>query len=480
MPDYSPLETIIPCNGLEVHCRENYDICQRINFFTMKNINILLLLVSLFAISCATPSKTLPTPDTQNQRPNVILIMADDMGFECLSANGSESYSTPNLDRLAAKGIRFTKTISQPLCTPSRVKIMTGKYNYRNYDYFTYLNPKERTFGNMMKEAGYATCIVGKWQLNGLAHNLPGTTDNSRPHHFGFEEYCLWQMTKHRREGERFANPLLEQNGIVLPRNEDAYGPAVVSEYATSFIRRHKDQPFFLYYPMILVHDPFVPTPDSKEWADRTKRYKKNPAYFKDMVTYTDKIVGNIVDELERQGIADNTLLIFTGDNGTHYSITSQTKSGAIVGAKGNTIEAGTHVPMVAYWPAKIKQGQVYDGLIEFSDFYPTLADLVGATESVDGKSFYNLLLGKKHTDRTEVFVHYDPQWGKRVNAFRNQFAQTTRYKLYQDGKFYDLKTDKLEERPISESAMNKETKRIKAHLKAEIAKAPEWENSKE
>lgn len=443
----------------------------------MKYHRYILISCCLFTLACSSLPKESVNPTTQNQRPNVILIMADDMGFECLSANGSQSYSTPNLDRLANRGIRFTKAISQPLCTPSRVKIMTGKYNFRNYDYFTHLNPKEKTFGNVMKEAGYATCIVGKWQLNGLAQGLPGCTDNARPHHFGFQEYCLWQLTKHRKEGERFANPLIEQNGVVLPRNKDAYGPDVVSDYAISFIKRQKDNPFFLYYPMILVHDPFVPTPDSKEWVDASKRYKKNPAHFKDMVAYTDKIIGKIVDELEAQGIAENTLLIFTGDNGTHYSISTETNTGTLVGAKGNTIDAGTHVPMLAYWPAKIKKGQVYDGLIEFSDFYPTLAEMVGATESVDGKSFYNLLVGKKHSDRTDVFVHYDPQWGKRVNKFRNQFARTERYKLYQNGKFYDLVNDKLEERPIVDEELTSAMKKVKKKLAAEISKAPKWVN---
>lgn len=443
----------------------------------MKYHRYILINCCLFTLACSSLPKETVNPTTQNQRPNVILIMADDMGFECLSANGSQSYSTPNLDRLANQGIRFTKAISQPLCTPSRVKIMTGKYNFRNYDYFTHLNPKERTFGNVMKEAGYATCIVGKWQLNGLAFGLPGCTDNARPHHFGFQEYCLWQLTKHRKEGERFANPLIEQNGVVLPRNKDAYGPDVVSDYAVSFIKRQKDNPFFIYYPMILVHDPFVPTPDSKEWADASKRYKKNPAHFKDMVAYTDKIIGKIVDELQAQGIAENTLLIFTGDNGTHYSISTETKTGTLVGAKGNTIDAGTHVPMLAYWPSKIKKGQVYDGLIEFSDFYPTLAEIVGATESVDGKSFYNLLVGKKHTNRKDVFVHYDPQWGKRVNQFRNQFARTERYKLYQNGKFYDLANDKLEEQPLADKELTSAMKKVKEQLAAEIAKAPKWVN---
>ena len=172
----------------------------------------------IILISCQSTCKM--EPKKQLSRPNVILILADDIGFECLSINGSISYKTPVLDSLALNGINFTKAISQPLCTPSRVKIMTGKFNYKNYEHFTYLNPREKTFGNLFKENGYKTAIVGKWQLNGIEHQLEGYDDNTRPHHFGFEEYSLWQLTKVKKYGERFANPLIEENGKFLPRDK--------------------------------------------------------------------------------------------------------------------------------------------------------------------------------------------------------------------------------------------------------------------
>lgn len=431
-----------------------------------------LLFLILTCLTCG----SLPKEKGKEQLPNVILIMADDMGFECLSSNGGINYSTPILDKLGEEGIRFTKAISQPLCTPSRVKIMTGKYNFRNYEYFTYLNPNQRTIGQVMKDAGYATAVVGKWQLNGLTYKLPGYDDNKRPHELGFDEYCLWQLTKLRKEGERFANPLLEQNGKVLPRDEDAYGPKVVSDFALDFIDRNKNKSFFIYYPMILVHEPFVPTPDSEAWADKSRRYEKDTAYFKDMIAYTDKIVGRIIDKLKEHQLYENTILIFTGDNGNHPTILSQTTEGPIQGAKGNTIDPGTHVPMVAIWPKQMKKGRNYNGLIEFSDFYPTLADIVGKPETSDGQSFYKLLSGDQHKSRENLFVHYDPRWGKNVNKHRNQFARTKRYKLYQDGEFYDLATDKLEKQPIAEKDCSPEMVAIKKSLQAELDKAPEWE----
>ena len=293
----------------------------------MRNFHYISVLIIVFNCSMQMACQT---QQIQISKPNVILIMADDIGFECLSINGSTSYKTPVLDSLALNGINFTNAISQPLCTPSRVKIMTGKYNFRNYDYFTYLNPKEKTFGNLFKENGYKTAVVGKWQLNGIEHRLEGYDDNTRPYHFGFDEYSLWQLTKVKKFGERFANPLIEQNGKVLPRDENAYGPDIVSDYAVDFIKRNKSKPFFLYYPMLLVHSPFVPTPDSPEWQSLDTRSKQDNRFFIDMVSYMDKIVGKIVNTLKEEGIADNTLIIFVGDNGTKNTLVSQTEKGLV------------------------------------------------------------------------------------------------------------------------------------------------------
>ncbi|WKN40510.1 sulfatase-like hydrolase/transferase [Tunicatimonas pelagia] len=412
-----------------------------------------------------------------SQQPNVVLIMADDMGYECLSTYGSTSYQTPVLDSLAASGIQFAHCISQPLCTPSRVKIMTGLYNYRNYEYFGYLNENQYTFGNLMREAGYQTCIAGKWQLNGLAYTdeISSWNDDTRPKQFGFDEYCLWQLTKGRGEGERFANPLIEQNGKVLERNEDDYGPDIFADYILDFIERKKDQPFFVYYPMVLVHEPFVPTPDSEEWADKDRRYENDTAYFKDMVAYADKIVGRIADKLQKSGLDENTLLIFTGDNGTHPSVTSHTKQGTVQGAKGNTTSAGTHVPLIAYWPAMISEGRQHPGLVEFSDFFPTLAHLVDKPIQSDGKSLYSLLTNTDYQSRETAFVHYDPRWGNNVNQYRDQFVQTVDYKLYQDGRFFNIANDLLEKNPLNEASLTQTERKIHTRLVQEMKNHPDW-----
>jgi len=307
----------------------------------------------------------------QSKRPNIVLIMADDMGFECVSANGAESYKTPHLDKLAETGMRFEHCYSQPICTPSRVQIMTGRYNSANYVAFGLLDPKAKTFGNVLQDAGYATCIVGKWQLKG---GFEG------PNKFGFDEYCLWQLT---RRPNRYPNPGFEINGKEVDYKNGEYGPDVVSDYACDFIKRNAkgDKPFFVYYPMMLPHWPFEPTPDGKDWnpefrrGDKAERgsmsdAKNGKKYFGGMVTYTDKMVGKLVKKLDELGVRDNTLVLFTCDNGTMGTILTKVRgkdgqgTKTIRGGKGSTPDAGTHVPFIASWPGRIKPG-VSDALAQ-------------------------------------------------------------------------------------------------------------------
>jgi arylsulfatase A len=406
------------------------------------------ILLGVFTVAFSqTTSKT----ETGKKKPNIILIMADDMGYECLGSYGSASYHTPNLDKLAANGVRFEHCYSQPLCTPSRVKIMTGKHNFRNYKAFGFLDPQEKTFGNMLQDAGYSTCVAGKWQLNGISGGkLPGWDDTSRPNHFGFDEYCLWQLHNTKEEGERYANPLLVQNGKELPRGEDNYGSEIISNFILDFIDRKKDGPFFVYYPMNLVHDPFVPTPDSRDWDDPSKRYLQDTSYFKDMVAYTDKIIGRIMDKLEESGVADNTLIIFTGDNGTHVNIFSKMKDGRVIkGDKGNMTDGGTRVPLIAYWKNNSLKGEVNTDLVDFSDFLPTLAEAAGigipAAWGIDGQSFLPQVMGTPGKSKEYIYMYYMPLWGKFSNGV---FVRNQKYKLYDDGRFFDIEKDVLEKHP--------------------------------
>jgi len=375
--------------------------------------------------------------------PNIILIMADDLGYECLGCYGSKSYKTPVLDELAATGVRFEHSYSQPLCTPSRVKIMTGQYNIRNYTKFGALHSKEKTFGHLMQSAGYATCVVGKWQLAARGGGV-----GTYPKQAGFDEHCLWQV---KDRGSRYKDPIIVQNGKNREDLKGKYGPDIFCDYLLEFVERRKAEPFFVYFPMALTHAPFEPTPDTEEWKKAsTKAHKK---HFADMVAYMDKIIGRIVRKLDEAGLRENTLLLFTGDNGTPRGITTEMKDGSFInGGKGLTTDAGTHVALIANWKGTTPAGKVCQDLVDFSDILPTIAEASGASvgSEIDGRSFLPQLRGRRGDPRDWIFIWYRRNPGDTLY----RFARDKRWKLYDDGKYdragnlYDLAADTLEQDP--------------------------------
>lgn len=369
---------------------------------------------------------------SENSRPSVILIMADDFGYECVSANGGQSYQTPHLDRLAATGMRFENCHVQPLCTPTRVQLMTGRYNVRNYLKFGTLVRTETTFGHLFRNAGYVTGVCGKWQLG---------RETDSPQHFGFDESCLWQQT---RRPPRYANPGLEYNGVEKDFVNGEYGPALVNEFALDFITRHQKQPFFLYYPMMLTHDPFQPTPDSIDWDPtiRTENASKDVKHFADMTAYMDKLVGRVVEKLDELGLRENTLIVFLGDNGTSGSVTSRFKDADFQGGKGRTTHRGTHVPCIASWPAAMKTGCVNSDLISSTDFLPTICEAAGIAipASVDGVSFLPQMHGDAGTPRQWLYSWYSPR--QQAELAVRECAFDHHFKLYRTGGFFDLASD--------------------------------------
>jgi len=404
--------------------------------------------------SCRRPSRS----------PNIVLIMADDLGWECLGAYGSTRYRTPVLDGLAASGARFNHCYAQPLCTPTRVQMLTGLYNFRNYTGFGVLRLGERTFGHMLQEAGYATCVAGKWQLWGANDSRGFGGKGVYPDEAGFDEYCLWQI---EQIGPRYADPLIYRNRRTPDELPGEYGPDVVSGYLMDFMTRHRDRPFLAYYPMILPHNPFMPTPDSPEWAsgDRTET---NPRFFTDMVGYVDTIVGRITTRLDELGIREQTLVMFLGDNGTNRNIVSSTTRGDVAGHKGFPDDGGTRVPLIANWPGVIPGGQVREDLVDTTDFLPTIAEVTGAPLSVgvvpDGRSFLPQLRGETGTPREWVFSHYDPDWG----AFeKSRFARNQRWKLYDDGRLFDIAADVLEAHPLAAGEGGPEAETARALLQS-------------
>jgi arylsulfatase A len=380
------------------------------------------------------------------RQPNIILILADDLGYETIGANGGTSYRTPQLGKLAATGVRFTHCFVQPLCTPTRVQLMTGRYNVRNYIQFGTMDPQAVTFGNLLRQGGYATCIVGKWQLG---------RDLELPKKFGFDEYCLWQ---HTRRPPRYANPGLEINGVEKDYTNGEYGPDLVHDYALDFITRKKDGPFFLYYPMMLTHGPYLPTPDSKDWDPKAQgeQVGAKPEHFADMVAYMDKLVGKLVARLDALGIRDNTLLLFVGDNGTGRGTRSMMGDRLVIGGKGTTTDAGMHVPLIVNWPGKATAGSVCGDLVDSTDFLPTILDAAGARTpsglKLDGRTFLPQLLGAEGQPRDWIYSWYSPRQG--ANMAVREFAFNHHYKLYRSGEFFDLRADSEEKHSLAVSAL--------------------------
>ena len=411
-----------------------------------------------------------------NDQPNIILIMADDMGYEALSSNGSESCKSPNLDKLAAKGVRFTNCFSNPICTPSRVKLMTGQYNVRNYVKFGWLDREQTTFAHQLKAAGYATAIAGKWQLG---------RDKDSPQHFGFEQSCLWQHTRSGRSNEdgknidrRFVNPQLEFNGVEKDFTNGEYGPQVCTDFICDFIDKNKKKPFLVYYPMILTHCPFDPTPDSTDWDPKRlgsttyKGDRNDPQrHFRDMVAYADKAVGQIVSQLGKSGVRDNTLIIFTGDNGTDTPIVTTWNGKKVLGGKGTMSDTGTRVPLIVNWPAGIrKAGRVVDDLVEFTDVFPTICEVTTAklpkNHPGDGASIVPVLRNQAGARKKDwVYIWYRKQVMVRNKQYSfvakqdGSNAALTRY----EGSFNGTK--------LKDSALTKTERALKKQFEATIAR---------
>ena len=369
-----------------------------------------------------------------DKRMNVVLIMADDIAHDNLSCYGSDFFSTPRIDKLAATGVKFGHCYSEPVCTPSRVKIMTGRDGVRNYTVFGALDPKEITFGTMMQNAGYATAVAGKWQLH------YGKNGSLAPQ-CGFDTFCCWNYPEGKRE--RFWNPSLIRDDKPVEIDEDSYGPDICADFLIDFIEANKDKPFFTYYPMILVHSPFVPTPDS---ADR--KSKDQLANYRDMVAYMDKIVGRLVDALEENGLRENTVVIFTTDNGTGRGLTYPYRGEERKGEKAYPTDGGSHAPLVVNCPGTVSPGLETDDLVDFSDFMPTLADISGAKlpdVTLDGQSFWPQCQGKKGNPRKWIFQYYYPKFKTAAQEYGEGkpyiiWAQDQNYKLYSHGKFIETK----------------------------------------
>lgn len=355
-------------------------------------------------------------------KPNIVIILADDLGIECLKAYGGLSHKTPNIDLLARQGMRFTHCFSNPYCSPSRATLLTGRYPFKNgmktvlhsrRQEEIHLRPAQPSFARQLKQAGYATGLAGKWHVSLLhKHNTLRA--------FGFDQYQTWQIfDKDGRKTTRYHRPHLNRNGaIIADEIKDRYGPEVNAEFLIEFIRASaaKKQPFLAYLTTVLPHYPWEPTPDGPDTGYRqpSPEHKGDPKYFPGMVAYLDKNVGRILSTLDELGIADHTIVFFLADNGTDTGIVNLWGNGVEVrGGKGTLTDRGTHVPLIVRWPGQVQAGATCTDLIDFSDFLPTLCDLGQApqpAEAIHGRSFVPQLLGKHGNPREWIHIQHEGQ----------------------------------------------------------------------
>jgi len=392
--------------------------------------------------------------------PNIILILGDDIGYEIPTCDSGQSYQTPNIDLLANRGMRFNYCEASPLCSPSRFMLLTGKYNFRNYTQWGIMDPGQKTIANMLKDAGYKTYVAGKWQLGGGDASIHG---------FGFDDYVVYnpftESADEEGSGSRYKNPQLYKNGAYVDANLtlNKYSDDIFTDSIMNFMENNAggQQPFFIYYSLTLCHPPFSPTPDDPEFAAWDPNLKVSDSkYYPSMVKYMDKKIGMIVNKIKSLGLINNTVIIYTGDNGTKGGITSVWNNINIPGGKSKTIEYGTHVPLIIRETGTIQAGSVNDDLIDFTDFLPTLAGIANIPAPtnygpLDGISFAPRLMNQPGTPRDWIFCHYSPLNDNQTPLRR--WVRNKTYKLYDStGYFYNISKDIKEKTPMKQGSFTR------------------------
>lgn len=406
----------------------------------MKPLIALLALAFASLVSAAAPAK-----------PNIIFILADDLGLDGVSCYGSDIHPTPNIDKLAASGTRFETCYAAPLCGPSRCLFNTGRYAFRTGGLQNgswrangpgAKSKDEQPIAKVMKQAGYTTGQSGKWRQVG-----------ETPKDWGYDEYMTDPTA-----GGWFYEKSYFKNGEEIKTHEVEYNPDQIQAFSLDFIQRHKEGPFFLYYAMHLVHKPTLHTPDSKDKKDGAEKYQ-------DTIAYMDKQVGALVAELDKLGIRNNTLVLFSGDNGTAVGYPSPIKGRMINGAKASMWEGGSRVPLIASWPGVVPAGKVNkDAIVSFADMTPTFLELGGGKApegwSYDGRSFAAQLKGEAGSARDWAYVQLGSKW----------FAREKGFKMNQAHELYDMSDAPFVEKLISPTDDTDASKAARTRLTAVLA----------
>ena len=410
------------------------------------------------------------------KKPNILFIMIDDLGKDWVSCYGADDIKTPNIDSLAKGGMKFHNAYSMGSCSPSRTTLLTGKYPFRtgwvsHWDvprwgvgYFDWKKKENITFARLMKDLGYVTAIAGKWQINDFR-----VEPNALRKH-GFDDWALWTgfETGNPPSDKRYKDPYINTPESGSRTYAGKFGPDIYTERLIQFMRKNKDEPMCLYYPMPFLHRPFVPTPDEPNATGALGRHKA-------MVRYVDKMVGQLVDELDELGIREQTIIFFTSDNGTDVLINGSLNGKKGKGGKGTQTEAGVCGPFIVNCPGTVPAGVETDALTDLSNMLPTFVELGGGKLPkdliVDGKSIAPVILKEdKDSERDWIMAlsygkaRLDEQGILPGQTFGPRVIRDKQYKVWVDKqkmitRLHDLKKDPAEENNLLNSKQKEDRK---------------------
>ena len=408
-------------------------------------------------------------------KPNIVYILADDLGFAELGCNGSDRYKTPNIDALANSGVRFTRFYTVPLCGPSRAMILTGRYGFRSGAVTqdackTIIRTGEKAevmIPTVLKKAGYASALIGKWgQL----------TPSGDPSDWGFD-HELYYKGSGMYWNSKVAKPMSEGgevrgdpdtyvlDGKTVSVKDDEYIPDLLHKDATAWMEAQKGRPFFLYYSLSQVHGEILPTPDSAPAPKGESNNQRAQRLLADNIGYMDKLVGKLVAELERLKLRENTLIVFMGDNGSTKSAAVDATIGGrrIEGEKGSMKEGGGLVPFFATWPGVMASGKVNANVADASDLLPTFAEIAGAPlptgRVIDGRSLVSQFKGDTKSPRTWAFCQLS----------NNFYVREAGWKLDQSGTLYDMKDAPFKEVAVAVDTKDEAAVAARARLSAAL-----------
>jgi arylsulfatase A-like enzyme len=398
--------------------------------------------------------------EAAKNRPNVLVILADDLGYGDLSSYGATDLKSPNIDALVAAGMRFDSFYANcPVCSPTRASLLTGRYPdlvgvpgvIRTHitDNWGYLLPQAVLLPQMLKRAGYHTALVGKWHLGLASPNTP--SERGFDHFHGFLGDMMDDYYTHRRHGFNY----LRLNDKEI--DPEGHATDLFTQWAIDYLheRAREKTPFFLYLAYNAPHDPIQPP---QEWLQRVKQRENEisdkRAKLVALIEHLDAGIGKVLAALKETGLSDNTLVVFTSDNGGQLS--TGATNGPLRAGKGDMYEGGIREPMCAVWPQRIQPGSRSDRVSLTMDLFPTICETAGVRieHKIDGRSLVPTLTGKAQAEDDRILFWVRREGGAQYGGRAYYAARQGDYKLLQNSPFepmelYDLKDDPKEQKPL-------------------------------